>query len=352
MFSIVDYEVRYKPYDKSGGELKSADWVKLPAKPRGEGLAELLKYNRGLQVFAIWCLLLEKTTNEKPENRGKLLNHKEQPATVKEIASGISLSSKVKLVEYALGVLVSIGWLQKGSTIKFDKYNLNYRPLKDPYELLKKRLITVKSRAKTNNIQFDIDYDYLKSIWDKQKGKCAITKLPFEDIPEGLGAKPMALSIDRINPPKGYVRGNIRLVLYSVNVSINQWGIDYFLQISKACVDHNLQENRDETETASDQLPTSPTKSRVVKSRVEKSNRDYSPEFEIFWKKFKGRWNPENDRYIKVGKFAAWVEWQKLNEADQQKATAVADKVGGKYVPDAERWLKRRLFDDFTLKKG
>ena len=82
MFSIVDYEARYKPYDKSGGELKNADWVKLPAKPRGEGLAELLKHNRGLQVFAVWCLLLEKTTNEKPENRGKLLNHKEQPATV------------------------------------------------------------------------------------------------------------------------------------------------------------------------------------------------------------------------------------------------------------------------------
>ncbi len=111
MFSIVDYEARYKPYDKSGGELKNADWVKLPAKPRGEGLAELLKYNRGLQVFAIWCLLLEKTTNEKPENRGKLLNHKEQPAAAKESASGISLSSKVKLVEYALNVLVSMGWI-------------------------------------------------------------------------------------------------------------------------------------------------------------------------------------------------------------------------------------------------
>lgn len=216
MFSIVDYDTRYSPYDKSGGALKNADWVKLPAKPKGEGLGELLEYKRGLEVFGIWCLLLEKTTNEKPENRGKLLNHKEQPATVEEIAKGISLKSKVKLVEYALNVLVSMGWV--------------------------------------------------------------------------IG------------------------------------------------------------EITSDQLPASPTKSRVEKSRVIKSNRDYSESFEIFWKKFKGRWNPENDNYIKVGKFEAWEEWQKLNAEDQTKATAVANRVSGKFVPDACRWLKKRLFDDFTVR--
>lgn len=112
MYEIADYDERYRPYDKSGGELRRADWVKLPVKPRGDGLGELLEHRRGLEIFGIWCLLLEKTTAEKPENRGKLLNHREQPATIPEIAKGISLKNRVKLVQEALSVLVSIGWVK------------------------------------------------------------------------------------------------------------------------------------------------------------------------------------------------------------------------------------------------
>jgi hypothetical protein len=117
MYEIADYDERYRPYDKSGGELKNADWVKLPAKPKGDGLQSLLEYPRGLEIFAIWCLLLEKTTSEtKPENRGKLLNHKDQPATISEIAKSISLPTRVKLVENAISALVEIGWVKSEQT--------------------------------------------------------------------------------------------------------------------------------------------------------------------------------------------------------------------------------------------
>lgn len=111
MFSIAKYNELYRPYDKSGGELKHPDFVKLPANPKGDGLQKLLEYKRGLEIFGIWCLLLEKTTIEKPENRGKLLNHKEESATPEEIAKGISLKSKIGLVGYALSVLVAMGWV-------------------------------------------------------------------------------------------------------------------------------------------------------------------------------------------------------------------------------------------------
>ena len=134
MFSIVDYEIRYSPYDKSGGALKNADWVKLPAKPRGEGLGELLEYKRGLEVFAIWCLLLEKTTNEKPENRGKLLNHKEQPATIEEITKGISLKNKTKLVEYALTVLLQMNWVSQDGQAEVTSDQLPTSPTKSRVE--------------------------------------------------------------------------------------------------------------------------------------------------------------------------------------------------------------------------
>lgn len=73
----------------------------------------------------------------------------------------------------------------------------------------------------------------------------------------------------------------------------------------------------------------------------------YTPEFESFWKKFKGRWSADKDCYVKVGKHDAFLEWQKLSVEDQRKAWKVAGKVSGKYTPDACRWLKNRRFDDF-----
>lgn len=85
---------------------------------------------------------------------------------------------------------------------------------------------------------------------------------------------------------------------------------------------------------------------KVKQSKTKKDN-EYSESFEVFWKKFKGRWNPENDTYTKVGKHKAFEEWEKLSIEDKRKAWKVADKVKGKYVPDAFRWLRDRGFDDF-----
>lgn len=223
MYEIADYDKLYRPYDKSGGELKHPDFVKLPVKPTGEGLQELLEYRRGLEIFGIWCLLLEKTTAEKkPENRGKLLNHRELPATPYEIAKGISLKKKGKLVSYALSVLSTIGWL-----------------------------------------------------------------------------------------------------------------------------------NSEETSEDFRKLPPNITKDKLTKDNLTKvkKSKEYTLEFENFWNKFKGRYDPENDRYIKVGKWEAFLEWEKLLPEQRKKADVVANKVRGKFTPDACRWLKRRMFDDFTIRR-
>ena len=76
----------------------------------------------------------------------------------------------------------------------------------------------------------------------------------------------------------------------------------------------------------------------------------YTAEFEDFWKQWKGRYDPDHGNYggyRKVGKWTAFTEWQKLSKTDQGKATKVAHKAAGKYTPDAERWLKRYMFDDY-----
>lgn len=113
MYIINDYDKLYRPYDKSGNELKRADWVKIPCKHKGDGLQALLAQPRGLEIFAVWILILEKTTSEsKADHRGKLLNFKDEPATPREIAKSISLGNRIHLVQTALSALVTMGWIK------------------------------------------------------------------------------------------------------------------------------------------------------------------------------------------------------------------------------------------------
>lgn len=78
----------------------------------------------------------------------------------------------------------------------------------------------------------------------------------------------------------------------------------------------------------------------------------YSEEFNKFWKLWPGRWQPESNRYVKVGKYEAWLEWRRLSKEDQKSVSIIVKSgrikdAGTRYLPDACRWLKRRRFDDF-----
>lgn len=158
MLKIAEYDERYRPYDKSGNPLVRADWVKLPANPKSDGLQALLEYKRGLEYFGIWCLLLEKTTTEKePINRGKLLNHRGLPADVGEIAKSISLSNKRGLVENAISALLEMGWLVcEGET---EETSANFPPASPKSRVEKSRV--EKSKYKDSVFLSDDEYKKL-----------------------------------------------------------------------------------------------------------------------------------------------------------------------------------------------
>lgn len=62
---------------------------------------------------------------------------------------------------------------------------------------------------------FNIDLDYVCRIWDKQDGICPITHLRMAHRFNRLDSA----SIDRIDPNKGHVRGNIQIVCQAVNMA-------------------------------------------------------------------------------------------------------------------------------------
>ena len=129
----------------------------------------------------------------------------------------------------------SIGWDVWKNTCKdcdaeyarnFRKENPGYRGsgklTKYPKE---ERLLISAIRARLNmckitfrkrnggKCESDLDADYLYELYKKQEGRCVYTGVK-------LGLKkghPATISIDKIVPAKGYVRGNVQWVCWAVN---------------------------------------------------------------------------------------------------------------------------------------
>lgn len=125
-----------------------------------------------------------------------------------------------------------------------------------------------KNRAKMKGLSFTLtESDKMriqKQIWD---GRCEVTGLPFNL--EG-GKTWDSPSLDRIDNSKGYEPGNVRVVLYCVNVMSNTWGPNKIIEISKAI----MAQRRIASEIFSDKL------TECLKRRI---NLDASPEYEMHW---------------------------------------------------------------------
>lgn len=88
-------------------------------------------------------------------------------------------------------------------------------------KFLRQNLSRASNRGSKSQ-QIDVSLDYLHSVGEKQKWKCALTGLPLEFTRGGTywGRKwcnPMSCTIDRIDSSKGYVIENIQLVIWKIN---------------------------------------------------------------------------------------------------------------------------------------
>ena len=72
----------------------------------------------------------------------------------------------------------------------------------------------------------NIDLEYLKILWDNQKGKCAVTGLDLQvkhvhTKNNRTDKNPYQASLDRIDNNKGYIKGNVRFVCLMFNYARN-----------------------------------------------------------------------------------------------------------------------------------
>ena len=94
-----------------------------------------------------------------------------------------------------------------------------------------------KRNAKSRGIDFDITLEYVASLYKEQEGKCAISGMPI-DI-KGAPWKGQNGSLDRIDPSKGYVEGNVQWVHKIVNEM--KWDLqsEEFFSIVKEIYEYN-----------------------------------------------------------------------------------------------------------------
>jgi hypothetical protein len=105
----------------------------------------------------------------------------------------------------------------------------------NPYWRLNKLCHFAKNRAKTKELAFNIDGEYMSKLWDEQKGKCSVSGIDLDLSKSDLySANPYSPSIDRIIPSKGYIKGNVRIVCYQVNVALSEYGEDQLLKMCRA----------------------------------------------------------------------------------------------------------------------
>ena len=107
---------------------------------------------------------------------------------------------------------------KKCSAEKRAERTSNYR--KNYTQFIKSKLSAYKNRAKCLNVDFDLTAEYLTELFEQQKGKCFYTNktISFENtVIEKNRPHNLTPSLDRLNPDKGYVEGNVVWSCYYIN---------------------------------------------------------------------------------------------------------------------------------------
>ncbi len=113
----------------------------------------------------------------------------------------------------------------KANIIKEREYNRNHHAT-HPFRYAVKH---AKKRSKKNGLAFDLTPEYLKQLWDECGGICPMTGVKM--LKKSKLSDPIAKSLDRIDPEKGYTKDNVRLVSFWYNRTRNKWGDAFTLEM-------------------------------------------------------------------------------------------------------------------------
>lgn len=83
---------------------------------------------------------------------------------------------------------------------------------------------TARRRAKIHSFDFDLNNKYIRELYAKQNGLCALSGRALS-----AASGPDSISLDRIDSKLGYVQGNVQLTTWRVNCMKSNMSNDDFI---------------------------------------------------------------------------------------------------------------------------
>lgn len=108
---------------------------------------------------------------------------------------------------------------------------------------LKEIIKRTKSSCKRKGMQFEIDIEFLLSLYKKQDGRCIISGNILE---ASTYYNHSAVSVDRIDSTKGYTKDNVQLVCWVVNQMKNNLSKEDLLYWCSRITKNNNYEDKEE----------------------------------------------------------------------------------------------------------
>lgn len=108
------------------------------------------------------------------------------------------------------------------------KYRLN------PEQFISQRVPAIKHRAENQGLAFDLDAQYLIHQWNEQAGLCFYTEEPicFTNVSDSLKhPHPQQPSLDKLDPDKGYVKGNVVWCSHRINTMKGNFTYEQFIKM-------------------------------------------------------------------------------------------------------------------------
>lgn len=88
---------------------------------------------------------------------------------------------------------------------------------------LRRMLVNARKNSARRGQQCLLTEAQLWALLEQSGRACQVTGVPFDLTPHTNGRSPFAPSIDRIDGRRGYVAGNVRLVVQIANLAMNVW---------------------------------------------------------------------------------------------------------------------------------